>query len=246
MGFGMHNSSMRPRGDPLNANLKGDCEITTFVNAAGLNVQNFPQYLAGLVAQGYSLGALTNDEWEQILGPMELGGGRIQRVHKAISDLRMRATREADKREEKALHNHLVNGGAHPASMGPRRGGEVYEPELNGASKINRDYEQFVAVPFFQGEKAGWTFKHGEEGLGYYKMKAVASPYGAGGGAGPVVTSHAVGPGSRGYNPVSQAGLEQRVQSQQYLRATQTREKQLLSERRQRMEAQRALGVRGF
>ena len=67
-----------------------------------------------------------------------------------------------------------------------------------------------------------------------------------GGGDRPVVTNDRLGPGSRGYNPVSQAGLEQRVQSQQYLRATQTREKQLLSERRQRMEAQRALGVRGF
>lgn len=133
MGLGMHNSSNQPRGRTLNYNLKGDGSVHTFVEAAGLNVQNFPEYLSGLVARGHDLAGLSNAEWNQILAPMELGGERAKQVHKAISDLRAKAAKEDAERAKINLHNHLMNGGSHPHA---RPNAEVYEPTLNGSAVI--------------------------------------------------------------------------------------------------------------
>ena len=54
------------------------------------------------------------------------------------------------------MHNHIVNGGAHPMA---RPNAEVYEPKLNGARPKAADYQSFIPVAFFQGEKPGWDFQ---------------------------------------------------------------------------------------
>ena len=232
MGFGMHNTSRPPRGNPLNYNLKGDASVHTFVEAAGLNIQNFPQYLSGLVAQGNDLASLSNEDWQQILAPMELGRDRAARVHKAISDLRQRAAKEDAEQHERTGWVHLVNGGEHPQS---RAGAEVYEPKLNGerpAASNYSDAPNFIPVPDFQGRKEGWVFKHGDKGLGYYKEEATtmhtsAVPRAVGANAAP-----------RSANPISQADLDDKVAATQQRQYTQSRQQQLLFERRQRLEQQ--------
>jgi len=213
-------------GSTVNPNLKGDCSVTVFTKAAGLDVQGFPEYLSGIVASGNELGTLTNEQWQQILGPMELSGERAARATTAIAEIRAQYAKEAAGLEEKNLHNHLVNGGYHPHA---RPGAEVYEPKLNGA-RPKATEDSFIGVPFFQGEQPGWTFKHGDEGLGYYRDAVAAT---GGGPAPPIVTNVA-----RGYGPVSQAGLEDMVARQQ-VSYTQSRQQQLLSERRQRMDERR-------
>merc|ERR1711924_342987 len=72
-------------GGTMNPNLKDDCGVKQFCTNAGLDVSGFPEYLSSLVSQGHELGALSNADWEQILGPMELPRERALRVHKAIS-----------------------------------------------------------------------------------------------------------------------------------------------------------------
>ena len=113
MGLGMQ------RGTQLNPNMKSDAVVTNFVANAGLNVQNFPQYLAGIVASGRDLASLSDADWGQLLGPMQLGGERKARVHMAISELRMNAAKEDARNDELALHRHLMNGGDHPGACRP-------------------------------------------------------------------------------------------------------------------------------
>lgn len=212
----------------VNPNLKGDASVKHFCECAGLDVQGFPEYLSGLVAGGHDLGALSNAQWQQILGPMELGGERAARASRAIDEIRMHYAKDAAEEDAKNLHNHLLNGGAHPNS---RPNAEVYEPTLNGA-RPKPDDGSFVPVDFFQGEKAGWTFKHGAEGLGYYREARAETASGV---------DHLVATNvSRGYNPVSQAGLEDKMAAQQraYMHA-QSKQQLLLSERRRRLEEQR-------
>lgn len=229
MGFGMHNSSMVPRGNGLNYNLKGDASVHTFVEAAGLNIQNFPEYLAGIVANGNDLASLSNESWNQILAPMELGKDRAARVHKAISDLRLRAAREDAERNQTQLQTHLANGGSHPNT---RPNADVYEPKLNGARPKTVDYEKFIPVAFFQGERQGWMFKHGDEGLGYYRDEV-----GAGLQGGSNLTG-AFSNAARSANPTSQADLEEKVAATQQKAYIQSRQQALLLERRQRLEEQ--------
>jgi len=219
MGFGKKAMGM----SSFNPNLKGDASVKTFTVAAGLDVQGFTEYLSGLVANGHELGKLSNADWSNILGPMELAGERAARVQKAISELRAKAAREDAEQSEKHLHNHIVNGGTHPNA---RPNAEVYEPKLNGA-RPKADYQTFIPVAFFQGEKQGWTFKHGDDGLGYYRETgAQFQPRST-----PVVTNLA-----RGVNPISQADLEDKVAATQQRAYTQSKQQQLLIERRRRME----------
>ena len=225
MGFGIHNTSM-PRTPAINANLKGDAGVRQFTEAAGLNVQNFPEYLCSLVAKGHDLAKLTNADWNEILGPMELGPERAGRVQKTISDLRFRAAKEDAELDEKHLITHLANGGAHPRA---RPNDEVHEPALNGARpKATGAAGSFIPVAYFQGERPGYVFKHGDEGLGYY----AASSRGASPGPG----TPAPTPLARGYNPISQAGLEEKLSAQQRAYSTSSKQQQLLIERRQRMD----------
>jgi hypothetical protein len=215
-------------GGTLNANLKGDATVKQFCTAAGLDVQGFPEYLASLVAQGHELGSLSNEDWDQILGPMELPRERAARVHKAVSDLRAQAMKEADERNQKMMHNHIINGGAHPNA---RPNAEVYQPRLNGARPKAADYQSFIPVAFFQGEKRGWTFKHGDEGLGYYR-DTMQEQNSAPGSRGPSVTTNL----ARGYNPVSQQGLEDQMAATQQRAYALSKQQQLLIERRRRLE----------
>ena len=216
-------------GGTLNANLKGDCTVKQFCTGAGLDVQGFPEYLQSVVAQGHELGSLSNGDWEQILGPMELPRERAARVHKAISDLRMKAAKEADEHHQKHMHNHIINGGAHPMA---RPNADVYEPKLNGARPKAADDESFIPVAFFQGEKQGWSFKHGEEGLGYYRV-VQKDTTNTGARGGPVITNL-----TRGFNPISQEGLEDSMAATQQRAYAQSKQQQLLIERRQRMDMQ--------
>jgi len=225
-------------GNDLNPNVKGDASVKTFTVSAGLDVQGFTQYLSGLVSHGHELAKLSNSEWAQILGPMELAGERAARVQKAIGELRTKAAQEAAESDEKNMHNHIVNGGAHPHA---RPGAEVYEPKLNGARPKAADYQSFIPVAFFQGEKQGWTFKHGDEGLGYYRDASAASAKGAAAAAAtPVVTNLA-----RGINPISQAGLEDQMMASQQRAYSQSKQQQLLIERRRRMDEQQSMYSQG-
>ena len=224
MGFGNRTMGL---AKGVNPNLKGDASVKMFATSAGLDVQGFPEYLSGIVANGNPLGTLSNEAWTQILAPMELGGERAARATRAIIEVRQAHERDQAMQDEKSLHVHLVNGGAHPHA---RPGAEVYEPTLNGARPRPVNDGSFIPVAFFQGEKEGWTFKHGDEGLGYYLEGASATGAGP---AAPMVTNV-----SRGFTPTSQAGVEDKQASQQ--RAyTQSRHQQLLSERRARMDEQR-------
>lgn len=223
MGFG--NRTMGLAGG-VNPNLKGDASVKIFTTSAGLSgVPGFPEYLSGVVANGQPLGLLSNEQWQQILGPMQLSGAPLSRATKAINEIRVRHAKEANEQDERDLQNHLINGGAHPHA---RPNAEVREPKLNGARPKAVDDDSFIPVAYFQGEKEGWTFKHGIEGLGYYREVTAtgAAP------APPVVTNV-----SRGYNPVSQAGVEEKQAGQQraYIHQ-QSRQQQLLTERRRRME----------
>ena len=236
MGFGMNRTGST--SGAINGNIKSDFQVKQFCIAAGLDVEGFPEYLLQLVAQGHELGGLSNEDWNQILGPMELPREHIARVHTAISNVRKKAAEEAEELNRKLMHRHIVEGGAHPMA---RPGAEVCAPKLNGAStrsgsKTVDDSDGFIPVHFFQGEKPGYTFKHGNEGLGYYKDARARGAAGAAGAdrQGPIMTNVA-----RGYNPVSQAGLEDMTAAQQqraYTQYTQSKQQQLLSERRQRME----------
>jgi len=220
-------------GGTINANLKGDCEVKQFCTSAGLEVGGFPEYLSSLVAQGHQLGSLSNADWEQIIGPMELPRERAARVGKAIGELRMRAEHEADVLNEKRMHNHIVNGGAHPMA---RPNAEVYEPKLNGARPTVADYQSFVPVAFFQGEKPGFEFKHGDQGLGYYSVaRAGAGAASAAGPGTPATTGLA-----RSFNPVSQEGLEDKIMASQQRANAQSKQQQLLLDRRRRMDAQQS------
>jgi len=227
MGLGMHGTGPRSVGSTINGNLKGDCKVKQFCTAAGLDVQGFPEYLLSLVAQGHELGSLSNDEWNQILAPMELPRQHVARVHTAISNTRLMAAKEADELQAKRMHNHVVNGGAHPMA---RPAAEVYEPTLNGARSKND--VTFIPANFFQGEKPGYTFKHGDQGLGYYGAPDSTSSAGR-----PAPMTNI----ARGYNPVSQLGLEEYVAATQQRAYTQSRQQQLLSERRQRMEERQSM-----
>lgn len=215
-------------GGTINANMKGDCAVTQFCTNAGLDAGGFPEYLSSLVAQGHQLGALSNSDWEQIIGPMELPRERAARVGKAISELRIKAEHEADELNEKRMHNHIVNGGAHPMA---RAGAEVHEPKLNGARPTVADYQSFVPVAFFQGEKPGFEFKHGDQGLGYYNLARGASAAGPGT---PATT------GNARYNPISQDGLEDKITATQQRANAQSKQQQLLLDRRRRMDAQQS------
>ena len=132
MGLGMHGTGAWEdhQRHLINGNLKGDCKVKQFCVAAGLDVQGFPEYLLSLVAQGHELGGISNEAWNQILGPMDLPRERVAGVHKAISDVRMKANAESEELDRMRMHNHVVNGGHHPMS---RPGAEVYEPTLNGS-----------------------------------------------------------------------------------------------------------------
>lgn len=229
MGFGM-NRGGAAMGGTFNPNLKGDASVKAFTVMAGLDVQGFTEYLSGLVGNGHELALLTNEEWKEILGPMQLSGERAARVQKAIGDVRMKGKREHEAREENYLHNHLVNGGAHP---GARPNAGVVEPTLNGTRPRAVDYESFIPVAFFQGEKPGWTFKHGDEGLGYYREASAAAS-----GAGSPAPSANL---ARGFNPVSQAGLEDKITATQQRAYTQSKQQQLLIERKRRMEEQQSM-----
>jgi hypothetical protein len=228
-------------GGTINANLKGDCAVTQFCTSAGLDVGGFPEYLHSLVAQGHQLAALSNSDWEQIIGPMELPRERAARVGKAISELRMKAEHEANELNEKRMHNHIVNGGAHPMA---RPNAEVYEPKLNGARPTAADYQTFIPVAFFQGEKPGFEFKHGDQGLGYYGVARGGAGGASAAGPGTPATTGLVPRSS--FNPISQEGLSDQMTATQQRAHAQSKQQQLLLDRRRRVEDAQQSGQHGY
>ena len=221
------------RGNALNANLKSEGRIKTFVEKAGLDrVPGFTQYLSGLNVP--DIAYLTDADWENILNGMPPDPALMKRVALAIKEMRAQYAKENNEIAENTALNHLINGGAHPDS-------QVAREARAEAARGPVDYATatFIPVAFFQGDRAGFVFKHGDEGLGYYREGA---PNGGGGGGGGMQVSQsrspsaASGPPVRrpaGYDPVSQPGIDQRNQRPSY---TANAQQQLLSERRQRMQ----------
>lgn len=213
------------------------------------------QYLESLASTRMDLAFLTDADWNQVLAPLELKLGKARRVEAAIQHLRQQHVQ--------AQHGTQQSEAMAQYASDPQRAQEQAEvqqlqrmmarnarphlspqghPEPIRPADLN---QPFIPVAYFQGEKKGWIFKHGSEGLGYYKDGHAGGPGGGPGGGGTAprrANGHAATGGdgtggrqglSRGHDPISGAPLG--GAQRRYL---QEHEQALLAQRQQRLQQQ--------
>ena len=210
---------------------------------------NRAQYLESLASTRIDLAFLTDTDWNTVLAPLELKLGKARRVEAAIQHLRQQhvqlqhASRQSEATAQYANERQRAQEQAEVQQL-QRMMARNARPHLSPQSQAQAQLEPirpanlnqpFIPVAYFQGEKKGWIFKHGSEGLGYYKDGHAGSP---GGGAGSRGLPSGGGTGgrqgvSRGHDPISGAPLG--AAQRRYL---QEHEQAVLAQRQQRLQRQ--------
>lgn len=240
MGFSMDRTSSP------NANLKASARVRMFVESAGLvHVPGFAQYLESLDVP--DLAFLSDGEWEEILSGMDPDPELMRRVALAIRELRIKGVKEHQDQAELDQLRHMINGGEHPGRHEAREAAANFQP--NPGTTATQD---FIPVAFFQGERDGFLFQHGAQGLGYYKewlpgnnstgLHPSGGPV-AGGVPGSIATGPPPSRRPMGFDPISQNTSEQQEMARQRLYAAEN-EQALLLERRQRQQMQMQMQMR--
>jgi hypothetical protein len=126
----------------------------------------------------------------------------------------MQYTKEKEEQAELAELHNLINGGAHPGRQEVR---EAVAAANRKQTPVDMESINFIAVPYFMGEREGFEFKDGTDGLGYYKLlkkstTKIWTRHRPDDACSPPGGSIATGPRkhrSGGFNPVEQAADEQ-------------------------------------
>ena len=118
---------------------------------AGLDhVNGLSEYLETLASTRLDLAFLSDDDWQQVLAPLELKLGKARRVEAAIDDLRQsRPIWSAEDEEVLHLQQMFASGGS--------------------AQHRSPAQVEFFPAASFSGPRSGFVFKHGQKGLGYYR-----------------------------------------------------------------------------
>jgi hypothetical protein len=199
--------------------------------------------LESLASTRVDLAFLTDADWNQVLEPLQLKLGKARRVEAAIQQLRQQhlqaqhRTQQSEAQAQYASDHQRAQEQAEMQQlqrMMARNARPHLSPQGQAQAQPNSiqpaDLSQpFIPVAYFQGEKPGWIFKHGAEGLGYYKDVRGGSP-GSGAGRGSGGARQAV---ARGHDPISGAPL-----SDGQSRYLQQREQEVLAQRQQRLQQQ--------
>lgn len=252
--FAKVNSSLRTCGAPwLLCRISSVTINARFAVSSPFCISSRSQYLESLASTRVDLAFLTDSDWNQVLAPLDLKLGKARRVEAAIQQLRVQhiqAQHGAPRSEAKAQFTSEQQRAIEQAevhnlkSMMTRNARPSLSQQANQQPVRPADLNQpFIPVAYFQGQKPGWVFKHGREGLGYYRDERGRSPGGRGGGGGSGGGSsrssgqprtggaaHAV---SRGHDPIS-GGIMGDAQR----RYVQEHEQAVLQQRQQRLEQQ--------
>ena len=115
--------------------------------------------------------ALDDSTWNSILNRALAGRPHNptmnRRIQHAIHDMRVQYTKEKEEQAELAELHNLINGGAHPGRQEVR---EAVAAANRKQTPVDMESINFIAVPYFMGEREGFEFKDGTDGLGYYKL----------------------------------------------------------------------------
>ena len=227
MGFGMTRGDSNPNLAGQPKQLSRATSVRDFAHTSGLDkFDGFPEYLETLASTRMDLAFLTDADWQQTLAPLDLKLGKARRVEAAIHDLRVKFAKEKyaamqqrnaeqhERAEVRELQQMMSDGPAR--HRGDSAAIEPADPR-----------SQFIPVAFFQGAKAGFVFKDGAHGLGYYRDNSAG---GGGGGGGRQQQQQAA---LLGFDPISGSPLGH--EQAQQLRA---REQAVLQQRQQRLQQQ--------
>lgn len=203
----------------------------------------YVQYLESLASTRVDLAFLTDADWNQVLAPLQLKLGKARRVEAAIQQLRQQHLQAQDGKQQSEAHAQYASGHQRAQEQAEmqqlkrlmaRNARPHHSPQGQAQAQSDAirpaDLNQpFIPVAYFQGEKPGWIFKHGAEGLGYYRDVRGGSP-GDRAGRGSGGARQAV---ARSYDPISGTPL-----SDGQSRYLQKREQELLAQRQQRLQQQ--------